>query len=151
MLILTKRIYVEREINKSMKKFTEAQKNALTLLYEKESADYYDILRVGANAGTMKKLMDSGLVSKIDAPGYSEWQITIAGRFAKENEFLHENMLKVAFLLLIGKINEGFDFPDAIYHVSTKYCIDAKMLEKMYEKMYDEDFLAVNCANRMRD
>ena len=132
-------------MNKSMKKFTEAQKNALTLLYEKESADYYDILRVGANAGTMKKLSDSGLVSKIETSGYSEWQITIAGRFVKENEFLHEKMLKAAYFKLIEKINDGFDFPDAIHHVSAKYCVDAENLEKMYDK----EFLILSYTNRV--
>lgn len=130
-------------MSEMINKFTGAQRAVLTMLYNQDTADYYDILRAGGNSATIKKLVEANLVSLCDTPESSkEWKITFAGRFATENDFDLKNMLKAAYLRLIGKINEGFDFPDAAYHVSTKYAVDQEKIEKMY----DENFLATKRA-----
>lgn len=122
-------------MDKTIKKFTSAQIYVLNLLYDKDKADYFDVMRVGGNGATMKKLVDTGLISLIDTPeSYKEWKITQAGRFAKENEFHQKNMLNAAYLLLIDKINEGMEFPDATYHVAAKCGVEQKTLEKLYDK-----------------
>jgi hypothetical protein len=127
-------------MNKTIKKFTTTQKDVLTMLCEKEFANYYDVLHVNANYKIMKKLVDSGMVSKIDAScGGLKWKITFAGRFAKENEFCQKGMLDAAYLRLICKINKGTEFPDAVYHITTKYMVDQKILEKCMMRTFNEN------------
>lgn len=134
-------------MNEPMKKFTAAQKAVLTLLCDQDVADYYMVMRIGGNAGTMKKLVDAKLVSLSETPvSYKLWKITKAGSFAKENEFCQEKMLQSAYARLIMEINFGAEFPDAVYQVASTCRVDQMKLEKMY----DEDVLATNRANRMK-
>lgn len=55
------------------KKLTPAQTAVLSYLSKHPSADYYDILKCGANASTMKKLVVMELVRVTEKDGYKEW------------------------------------------------------------------------------
>lgn len=63
------------------KKLTEAQTSVLQLLSDKDSADFYDVLRVGANGSTTVKLVTLRLVALHQDAG-KLWCITQAGREA---------------------------------------------------------------------
>ncbi|MHB0929638.1 MAG: hypothetical protein ACYC3W_12180 [Candidatus Nanopelagicales bacterium] len=132
-------------MSEPMKKFTSAQKAVLTLLCDQAVADYYMVMRIGGNAGTMKKLVEAELVVLGDTPkSYKEWKITQAGRFAKENEFCQEKMLQSAYARLIREINFGTEFPDAVYHVAST----CRVAQAKLEKLYDKDVRASNRANQ---
>lgn len=118
-----------------VKKFTESQKKVLMMLCNRDVADYYNVLAVGGNGSTLKRLVGMGLISSCDTSvSYKEWQITDAGRFAKENDFDPKLIMKSAYLCLLDNITAGVEFPDAIYRVSEKYAVDAVKLQKMYDK-----------------
>lgn len=63
------------------KKLTESQAAVLQLLSNKNSADFYDVLRVGANGSTTTKLVELRLVALHQDAG-KLWSITQAGRNA---------------------------------------------------------------------
>ena len=63
------------------KKLTPAQTASLTLLTTKEHADFYDLLRIGANGSTTTKLVELHLIALKESKGTSKtWSITQKGR-----------------------------------------------------------------------
>lgn len=65
------------------KKLTPAQKDSLTLLNSLQSANFYDLLHVGANGSTTTKLVALKLVDlNISKENGKTWSITQAGRDA---------------------------------------------------------------------
>lgn len=66
------------------KKLTEAQTATLQLLSGKDSADFYDLMRVGANGSTTTKLVTLRLIALHQDSG-KMWSITPAGRETLSN------------------------------------------------------------------
>lgn len=65
------------------KKLTPAQTASLTLLAAKEHADFYDLMRVGANGSTTTKLVDLRLIDlSVSKENGKTWSITPTGREA---------------------------------------------------------------------
>lgn len=65
------------------KKLTEAQTASLALLNCKEQADFYDLMRVGANSSTTTKLVELQLIAlTVSEENGKTWGITQAGREA---------------------------------------------------------------------
>ena len=75
-------------MSKTSKRLTASQKFVLIMLADQDVADYYDVMRAGGNASTMKKLVEEKLVSLCETPtSYKLWKITTDGRFAIESDF----------------------------------------------------------------